>query len=252
LGAFEWGVMCELKRQGIDYSFFDCYIATSAGAFNACFFLAEQFEQGKRIWLEHLPNGFWKLFKNDMAYLEKILTEIEPLDCAAIASRKQKIYVTLANPQTQKDDYACLNTAEDVIKIILAGCAMPLLSGARKVGGIDYYDGGLVAQPPLEKALEFNPSEIWIISTKPKGYRSDSMFWKFISLFGAKAGKLLYNYPERQNRIMEILDGENNYKIIRPKSILPIGFRSTNKLSIKQAFSLGEESAKNFLAAQKT
>ena len=38
LGAFEWGAMCELKRQGIDYNYFDAYIATSAGAFNACYF----------------------------------------------------------------------------------------------------------------------------------------------------------------------------------------------------------------------
>jgi len=247
LGAFEWGAMCELHRLGIDYRFFDYYITTSAGAFNACFFLAEQFEEGKRIWLEHLPNGFWKPFKNDMAYLEKILIQIEPLNCAIVASRKQKIYVTLANAKTKKADYLVLDDKNKIIKTLLAGCSMPVLSGPRKIKGVDYFDGGLIGQPPIEKAQEFGPAEIWVISTKQVGYRENSLFWKVASLFGAKASKLLYNYPERQNKIMEILDGQNNFKIIRPDKALPIGFRSNNKVLIKQSFVLGGQAANKFL-----
>jgi predicted patatin/cPLA2 family phospholipase len=249
LGTFEWGAMCELKRLGIDYKFFDYYIATSAGAFNACFFLAEQFEEGKRIWLEHLPSGFWKPFKNDMAYLQKILTQIEPLDCAAIALRKQKIYVTLANAQNQKDDYVCLDKADSIVDILLAGCSMPFLSGSRKIGSADYYDGGLVAQPPIKKALQYGGAEIWVILTKPAGYRVNGFVWKAVSLFNGKVGKLLYNYPKRQNEIMEMLDGKNNFKIIRPNIPLPIGFRSNNKDKIRDVFGLGQQSVNKFLNA---
>lgn len=247
LGAFEWGAMCELKRQGIDYKFFDYYIATSAGAFNACFFLAEQFEEGKRIWLEHVPSGFWKPLKNDMNYLEKILTTIEPLDCKAIASRTQKIYTTLTNAKTQKGDYLPLDQANKIIAFLLAGCSMPFLSGPRKIGNVFYYDGGLVAQPPIEKALEFEPAEIWVISTKPAGYRVNSILWKAAALLNAKARELLYNYPEQQNKIMEIIDGQNNFKIIRPNKPLPLGFRSNNKPLIKETFALGQEAANKFL-----
>jgi predicted patatin/cPLA2 family phospholipase len=159
--------------------------------------------------------------------------------------------VTLSNPQTQEDNYVCLDSSDKIIQTLLTACSMPLLSGSRGIGNTDYFDGGLTAQTPIKKAFEFEPAEIWIISVNPKGYRVNGVFWKTISLFeifNAGARKLLYNYPARQNRIIEQMEANSSLKIIRPKSALPIGFRSTNKLLIKQVFALGEEAAKSFLS----
>jgi len=251
LGAFQWGAMTELHNHSINYSFFDCYVATSAGAFNACYFLAEQIGQGTRLWLEHLPSGFWKFFKNDINYLECLLKEIEPLNCCAVASRKQKIYAALSNAETQKAEYLCLDNPDKMIEILLACGSMPFLSKQKKLDNAEYYDGSLTAQPPIQKALEFNSAEIWVICNKPVGYRVSNAFWKAISalqLFHKGTRKLLYNYPESQNKTMEILDNRPNFQIIRPDFTLPIGFRSTNKFMINKTFELGKKSARKFLA----
>ena len=240
----------EMKNRGIGYDYFDHYVTTSAGAFNACYFLSEQMEEGKRVWLDHLPKGFWRFFKNDMAYLEKILRVIEPLDCKAVVSRRQKIYVSLSNAKTLQADYRRLDEADDIIPILLSSCAMPLLSGSRTLSGIKYYDGGFVANVPLEKALEFHSAEIWVIATRPKGYHHKNLFWKLISvaeLLNRGARKLLYSYPERSDTEMRLVDSTANLKIIRPERVLPIGVRSTNRFLISQTFELGRQAAEDFL-----
>lgn len=252
LGTFQWGVMNALKDAGLNFEYFDEYYATSAGAFNAAFFLAEQFAEGKRMWLKHLPEGFWKPFYNDMQFLENTLTAVEQLNCELIASRKQKIYVTLANRRTLAADYLCLDQSQDIINLLLAGCSMPILSFPRKIGQNFYYDGGLVAQPPIEKATQNNPhAEIWVITTKPAGYRLNTFYWKilsFLEIFNVPAWRLLWRFPARQNAIMDMLDANNpGFKIIRPEKTLPIGFRSTDKTLIQQTYDIGYSTGNNYV-----
>src|ERR1051326_1241143 len=123
LGAFEWGAMCELKRQGIDYSFFDYYVCTSAGAFNAAFFAAEQFEEGKRMWLEHLPSGFWKWSSNDMEFLRYALTELEHLNCDLINQRGSRILLSVTSLTNNMQEFINLGGNTDCIRALLASCA---------------------------------------------------------------------------------------------------------------------------------
>lgn len=247
MGAFEWGAMTELRRLGIDYSFFDYYVTTSAGAFNACFFLGEQFDEGKRIWLEHLPSGFWKPLHNDMRYLRKILTETEPLKCELITSRKQKIFVALSNLNTQQAEYKELNDPNRLIDVLLAGSSIPFLAPPFSLAGQLYYDGGLVAQPPIKKALELQPTELWLISPKPVGYRENKFLWQILSLFfifDSNSRKLLYNYPIEENNALELSEKVRNIKVIRPMNTLPIGFRSKNKQLIQKVYQTGVEMAR--------
>ncbi|MDP3741361.1 MAG: patatin-like phospholipase family protein [bacterium] len=249
LGTFGWGALCELYKQGIKQDYFDYYVCTSAGAFNAAFFLDGELAQGTRIWLKHLPERFWRPFRNDMDALREILTTIEPLDSVKIKNSKQKILVSLSNIGTLNCDYLCLNDQEDIISTLLACCAMPILAKSREVNGQQYYDGGLIDQPPLQKAETFKNAEIWVISNHQQGYRLNAVVWKIISLFtfDQNLARLLSSMPERQNAAFSRLEQSRGIKIIAPAQKLPIGFRSTNKQKIQKTFELGIETAKKFL-----
>lgn len=250
MGVFQWGAMAELYRQGLGYSFFDYYVCTSSGAFNAAYFLTEQFEEGKRNWFLHLPQRFWKLFKNDMTALENILKREEPLDCDKIKLKREKIIIALSNIETQKADYICLNEEPDIIKVLLSCCAMPFLSAPKKLHGNFYFDGSLVGQPQIDKAYSLGGTEIWLIMMQPEGYRLSSIYWKILSLlavFNPPLRRLLVNCPEVRNDILERIENDSNLKIIRPQGNLPIGLRSRNKKLIGEMYKLGQVAANKFL-----
>ena len=75
-GAFLAGAMAGMRDSGIDYSFFDNYIGTSAGACSIAYFLTGQIDEGLRIWSSGLMNDFikWNGLKPqvDLNYLRRI------------------------------------------------------------------------------------------------------------------------------------------------------------------------------------
>ncbi|MBI2064305.1 MAG: patatin-like phospholipase family protein [Candidatus Yanofskybacteria bacterium] len=250
LGAFQWGAMTELHRQGIDYHFFDYYICTSSGAFNAAYFLTEQMEEGKRNWLKNLSERFWKIFKNDMPALENILRYIEPLHCDQIKSRKQKIIVALSNLKTKKADYICLNEERDIIKALLACCAMPFFTKPGELHGNQYYDGSLIGQPQIDKAFSLGGAEIWIIMMQPPGYRLNLFYWKvfsWLSIFNHNLKDILVRCPSIRNDILQRIENNAQLKVIRPASTLPIDYRNKNLELIKRCYALGQTVASEFL-----
>ena len=203
LGVYQFAVLEQFLESGIGPSYFDHYICTSSGAFNAAYFLSEQPAEGKTIWMKYFPEVFWKLFSNDMVALENILRNIEPLDCDKVKNHSRKI-----------------------------------------IGAITGHD-------QLAKARELEPeAEIWAIMLKPRGYRLSSWAWKLISLFaiGNPVGRqLLADWPRIRNTFFAQIESDPSLKVIRPKKLLPISFRSKNKKLIAETYELGKNDACEFL-----
>ncbi len=251
LGVFQWGVMTQLAKQGIDYKYFDHYVTTSAGAFNAAYFLTKQYQAGKDLWEKFLPEVFWHPFYNDMKGLELILTKTRPLDTKKIKARRQKIWVSLSNAKTGKTKWTCLNDEPDILKALLATCGMPLLAGPQKLHNQLYYDGALSGAPRVDKAKKLaHKPEIWLIMDYPRGYRLNPAYWIALSLlefFDPPTRRLLARSPKVDNKFLSKIEKDQNIIIIRPNQSLPIGFRSRNERLIKQSFNLGVQAAKDFL-----
>lgn len=250
LGAYQWGVLEHFLANGIGPSYFDYYVCTSSGAFNGAYFISQQIEEGRKIWLKYLPELFWKPFSNDMNALGKILRNIEPIDGDKVKNNTQKIIAAVSNTETLRTEYIVLNEQADIAEALLATCGMPLLAKPQELAGKFYYDGAMAGQTQLAKAKELEPdAEIWAILLRPKGYRLGSLFWKFISLFATNsAGRyFLANWPRTRNAFFEQMDNISGIKIIRPKKALPIGYRSKNKKMIAEIYELGKIDAREFL-----
>jgi predicted patatin/cPLA2 family phospholipase len=249
LGCFTWGVLIELYRLGLRPGYFSDYIATSAGVFNSAYFVTEQIEEGLRIWTQHLPRGFWKWYKNDMKYLERVLREIEPLQYSILRESRQKIFAAFSNPDSLLSEIICLNTAADPIEVMLASAAMPFLTGARVINGQQYYDAGLISQPPIDHIPLGSNSEIWVLLATPRGYRLRPAGWKVLSclaLHDTQVRKLLWGCPSHRNNLLCEIEGNASLKIIQPKQALPIGWRSTDEKAIAHTVQLGREAALQF------
>lgn len=257
-GSFMVGILKYFNEHGIRPEFFDCIVGTSVGAYDACYWATDQFKEGLRIWEKHLPNGFikWKKLvpKVDIKYLEKVITKIEPLDIEKLRALKTNIYMPLSNPKTLRANFVCLNKTKEPINALLAGVAMPFFSHYKIYKNKRYYDGGLIAQPPLDFAKKLKPKEIWILLTYPKGFRLkkwiyNTVAWVLASNLSEK--KLLQNCPDCENPIFEEIDKSEIYKVIRPEKTLPVNWLNNDSKKIMQSISLGEKSAKKFFASKK-
>jgi predicted patatin/cPLA2 family phospholipase len=253
-GAFMAGILNEFNTKGIKPDFFDSYIATSAGAYNAAYYITGQMEEGLRIWKQHLPNGFIKkkrlIPKTDLEYLKKVITKIEPLDLAKLKASKQKLYITLSDPVNFKARLVCLNKAKNPVSALLAGTAMPFFSHFKVYNHKRYYDGGLISQPPLEFAKKLNPKEIWVLLTYPKGYRLNKLIYKIAGKFFSqtKAESQLFSAcPDLQNPVLDEIEKSEKYKVIRPSKFLPVNWINNDINKIAQTVKLGERAANKFL-----
>lgn len=254
-GAFSMGFLAGLKEHGLDYRFFDYYVGTSAGACNMTYFLTDQIEAGLKVWKEYIPNKFIKhkgfSFKENVAFLEKIFRELEPLSLSELAKRKQKAFVALTNFQTKQTDYICLNDSEDPVILLTTSVNWPLFQSPIRIGYKLYYDGGLTAAIPLEKAKLLNSDEIWVVLTTPPGYRRKLWKYKLASLFALhnpQLRRMILKRPVIYNQTLEEIERRKDIVVIRPEQSLPLHWRKTDGKAIKMTLELGKKAAEKMLS----
>jgi predicted patatin/cPLA2 family phospholipase len=255
-GAFNYGVLFAFNEHGINYKFFDNYIGTSAGAFNAAYFLTEEMPKGMRVYRELLTSKFINYRKLrpafDIEYLKKVISEIEPLSIETLKKRRQKIYLPLSDPKTLKAKYFCLNTYKEPIKLLLANASFPFFAQPINLEGHTYYDGGISALIPLDKAKQLKSDEIWVVCNTPAGYRRKRWrYWLSASFAPRNKGlrRLLLNRPARENAVRKELETNTNLVVIRPEKSLPITWLNRNPLQIEKVIELGKQTAEKVLAS---
>lgn len=260
-GAFVAGVLAGLRNEGIDYSFFDHYVGSSAGACSMGFFVTNQVEEGLRMWQDCLPRNFmkWRGFRpyNDLESFDGLIREVfGPQLCAILRGRKQKAFVALSNPATLRDDYICLNeTTEDPVRVLVAAVAAPLLSGPVTVNGQPYYDGTLTAAIPLRHAESSGADEIWVVLTTPAGYRRKTLYWKAVSwlaLHNPPVRQLLANRAFLENRTLDEIERRTDIVVTRPEESLPVHWRNNDRAAIKATVEIGKATARKVLAESGT
>ncbi|MGE6896492.1 patatin-like phospholipase family protein [Priestia flexa] len=175
-GAYQIGVWKALKEFGVDQNI-KAIAGTSVGALNAVLFLQEDYEKAEAVWLNISPEKIltidpekiasklikdW-LFKrmpdaiNWLAghgwFSRSGLLEIIRNEVNLTLLRKSKIpcFATCYNAETKSAEYFQLNlyNSEKIESILLASSAIPVAFDSVEIDAVNYWDGGLVDNVPV-------------------------------------------------------------------------------------------------------
>jgi predicted patatin/cPLA2 family phospholipase len=254
-GAFTHGVLTTFNEHGMKHKFFDNYVGTSAGAFEMAYFLSDQIPVADKVWEKHITTNFIKYKYGkpgfDMDYMRQVLSQLVPLNIGKIKQAKQKAYLPLSDPKTLKTEYFCLNDSKDPINLLIANSVFPFFAKPVEINGRIYYDGGLSAVIPIEKANQLKSEETWVVCTTPDGFRRKHWRYYMSSVLAIhKPGlrKLILNRPKVENVFRRELEERSDLIMIRPEKTLPLNWLTRDPVLLKKAMQLGKEAAKKVLS----
>ena len=168
---------------------FDAVYGTSAGAFNAAYFVAGQSNYSSTIYFEDINNTtfihlkrLWSMRRPVMNLnflVEDIVGAAKELDTQSIVS--PDIPVTFPATSARTGSLTRLSNFEDrrqVLSALKASSTIPLIAGAPvDIDGEPYFDGGLLEPIPFRSALKDRPTHILVLLTRPKGSTRDATSW---------------------------------------------------------------------------
>lgn len=176
-GAYEVGVLKALREQEIEY---DLAFGTSIGGINAAFYVQGKIDRMEELWTSlkatdifRFPNieqirsiirgSRWGLF--DTSPLEELL--YREMNLQKFKSSPTKVgflttdLCTLETRMVTSDD---INSHRELIDILMASSALPILFPARTLFGEGFWiDGGLVRNTPIQTAINMGAKEIHIV-----------------------------------------------------------------------------------------
>ena len=151
----------------------DIMVGSSGSAGNTFYFVTGQYENGKRIWLEHLstpkfisPLRFWRIM--DVDYLvDTVCKKQEPLDINKLKSSPIDWHIPITDYETGSPRYVSADDGLDPFEILRATTALPVLF-SRKIfiGGKRYVDGetGPRLEDHIAHAIEQGATKILVLN----------------------------------------------------------------------------------------
>lgn len=146
-GAFQIGVWKALEEHGIMQNV-RAVSGSSVGALNAVWFALGDFENAKSIWYRINNDVLLSPDTTDgqgifsRKGLENILKEV-PLN--KICESRIDVYVSVFNVSSGETEYIHLNrlSVQDIIKVLLASSAIPIIYDKIRYHNNEYVDGGI-------------------------------------------------------------------------------------------------------------
>ncbi|MDW8102803.1 MAG: patatin-like phospholipase family protein [Anaerolineae bacterium] len=183
-GALEVGALQALFEHGIKP---DMLVGTSAGAMNAAFIATNPSTEGayrlgdlwKSIRKEDIFPGnkftmFWRLitgkdslFPNDR--LRRLVEKYIPPDKKRFGDLNVKLYITAANLNTATLYLFGEDPEALIADAVMASAAQPITFPPVEYNGWQFVDGGVVANVPIEVAIEKGAREIYAIDVSYGG-----------------------------------------------------------------------------------
>ncbi len=261
-GAHSCGALMALADRGL--TDFDVVAATSAGACTSAFLVSRQFDMFPVIWTKYLHDGrFINLMKlatrqsvMDLDYLiHEVFRNLEPLDVDSLRRNPTCFYVSATDCLTGTASY--FNNHEDfILNALKASSAMPI--AYRHPVIIDnrpYVDGGIVDSIPIQKALDEGCGEIFVLLTRPEGYRKKAPLVNLLPrIYQKKYPRLaeaILRRHEVYNETLSRIENEDypaKLTVIRPRQKLPVKRLTTNVEKIRAAIDQGYSDAMATLA----
>lgn len=152
-GSYEIGVWKAIKELGLVDSIAGVSGA-SVGALNALLFGLKDIENAQTIWREYATKSmFLDLQLMDGACSrDALISIINMLDIERIKESGIPVYISTYNKKYKKTEYhnLCQKNKEEMIKILLASSALPIVYKSIKLGHDAHIDGGIMANTPVE------------------------------------------------------------------------------------------------------
>lgn len=212
-------------------------VAISAGAINACSYVAGQKERTLRILSTYRHDKRYmgignflrerSYFGLDFAY-NVLPNELDLFDWEKYRSFNGQLEFGVTNALTGQVEYLNALEMDTRCNMLQATCALPVLFPEINVNGIPYYDGGLSDPIPVKQAEKQGYDKHIFVLTRPEGYRKemDGKSKWVMKLFARKYPKLalaMAHRVEAYNQTLayvESLEKEGRAFIFRPDHAL--------------------------------
>jgi len=173
-GVISGGALVALEEYGLT-AIFDEVHAESAGAMNACYFLAGQAALGGRIYTEDLTGRRfvrpWRLNKIlDIDFLtDEVMASVKRLDCGRVERSRTKLLVSVTNAGDGSSRIIQVGRCRaPLLRILKATAAIiPLFNYPVELDGGMYVDGGIADPIPVRNAIASGCTHILVLLTRP-------------------------------------------------------------------------------------
>lgn len=236
---------------------FDVVAANSSSVCSAAYFVTKQKESFEKIWIEsdwlgspkllswwRAPISWRKSFLNIDYLFDDVFKFRAPLDLEALQKSPTDFFVTVMEfPKGGRSQFS--NRDPEIYDAMRASCAVPwAYIGKINIRGRRYIDG-FYDSIPLRIALEQGADDIWIISTRPHGYRKGRLeIFEKPPLKFSKHCRLLAERHRYYNPTADAIESNPQYKIIRPQGLLPISRLTRDLVVMKKVFQMGQHDMK--------
>mgnify|MGYP001598343787 CR=1 FL=1 len=238
----------------------------SVGTTIGTFFVANQPEVIEKTWRYHvdrnkLVNPYNPLLGKKLLDLDYLIhlfnNSIAYLDVDAVIKSKTRLRYALIDYDSGELLWV-KPTRENIFRLIMAACSMPIVRGPQKIGDRRFFDAGFVygGVPELAEIARTH-NEVVYVSNYGEQYQT-SPAWKFFgdvlfpvaAKFGGYPKPLQEVFKERKKRRIESLNymmQNKKFLIVAPSEQLFNKTFDTSWKKINEMFDLGKKDAEQFI-----
>jgi predicted patatin/cPLA2 family phospholipase len=175
-GVVSAGMIAGLEALGLTYAF-DAVYGSSAGAFNAAYFLAGHAELGMRIYIEDINSRAFADMRRafgsrpvvNMDLVVEAMTIRKPLDASRVFANGTPFTVLATDAATAgRVAFRAFTDAADLMAAMRAGATMPILAGGPfAYRGRQYFDASLSEPIPVPIAESDGFTHVLVLLTRP-------------------------------------------------------------------------------------
>ncbi len=251
--AYVAGALLAFHELGIKD--FDLVIGTSAGACCAANFMVGHPEYNQYVLEEYLASDRFIQFKNvigtrnivDVDFLlDNCFDTLDKLE-QVVKSKKTRFLITTTNCENGEPVFMDAAKEKNIREALRASCAMPYLY-RRKLyrDGYRVLDGGLSSSIPVGKAIEEGCEEIYVVCSRPEGYRKKPNSFGWINHLAfpkhPRLAKALWYRDRAYNAELDLMEHPpKGVEIIaiRPQQKLPVSRVTRDRIKVRHGIQQG-------------
>ena len=191
--------------------------------------IAEKYMWDKRyMGMHHLRKS--KNFYNVGLVFRDIPNHLLPFDYEAFEKFPGEVEAAVTDIRTGKAQYLPVPRNKNMMPILIASCALPVLFQPVTIRHRQYLDGGIADSIPYQHAFEKGCDKVIVVLTRPRDYEKKTekalYFSNFIYQKYPKMVESMTTRPQRYNQCtseLERLEKEGKVFVIAPEDTYGIG-----------------------------
>lgn len=255
-GVYTAGVLDFFLDKNIE---FENVYGVSAGAINACNYLAKQRRRSFRVTADYIQNKDYASLRNllltgdffgvEMCY-DIVPNQLDLYDYEEYQKYQGNFYVVVTNCITGQAEYKRITDMKKEVIYVRASSSLPFMAREVMIHGIPYLDGGIADSIPIRQARRDGNRKNVIILTRDREYQK-----RQLQLMGAiriryrKYPQLVKSVERRYlvyNKTLEYihkLSRAGKALVIQPQNPVKTGKLEKNKKKLNMLYQEGYQDA---------